>query len=79
MRFNSVFLSATFHAVFALLLATQSGEAGDWGSWRGPTSNGISNEKDVPTVWSPEKNVAWRVELPGPSEQRQSCGAIKSS
>ena len=67
MRFNSVFLSATFHAVFALLLAPQSGEAGDWGSWRGPTSNGISNEKDVPTAWSPEKNVAWRVDLPGPS------------
>ena len=41
--------------------------AENWGSWRGPTSNGISMEKNVPTEWSKEKNVAWRVELPGPA------------
>lgn len=39
----------------------------DWGSWRGPTNNGISTENNVPTEWSPDKNVAWRVELPGPA------------
>lgn len=39
----------------------------NWGSWRGPTGNGISNEKGIPTEWSKEKNVAWRAELPGPA------------
>ena len=41
--------------------------AADWGSWRGPTSNGISTEKNVPISWSAEENVVWRTELPGPS------------
>ena len=39
----------------------------NWGTWRGPTSNGISNETNVPTRWSKDENVAWRVELPGPA------------
>jgi len=41
--------------------------ADNWGSWRGPTSNGISTESGLPVEWSKEKNVAWRVELPGPA------------
>lgn len=39
----------------------------NWGTWRGPTGNGISTEKNVPTQWSQDQNVAWRVELPGPA------------
>ena len=39
----------------------------NWGSWRGPTGNGISTEKNLPIQWSPKENVAWRVELPGPA------------
>ncbi|MFG0263327.1 MAG: PQQ-binding-like beta-propeller repeat protein [Novipirellula sp. JB048] len=41
--------------------------ANDWGSWRGPTSNGVSAETDVPIEWSQDKNVAWRAALPGPA------------
>ncbi len=41
--------------------------ADNWGSWRGPTSNGISTEKDIPTEWSANKNVAWKIPLPGPA------------
>lgn len=39
----------------------------NWPGWRGPTSNGISTEKGLPTEWSPTKNVAWKLELPGPA------------
>ena len=39
----------------------------NWGSWRGPTSNGVSTEKNIPRQWSKDKNVLWRVELPGPA------------
>lgn len=49
------------------IIGANRGLADDWGSWRGPTSNGISTEKNVPTEWSKDKNVAWRVELPGPA------------
>jgi outer membrane protein assembly factor BamB len=39
----------------------------NWPSWRGPTGDGISSEKNVPTEWSTTKNVAWKLELPGPA------------
>lgn len=58
--------TATFAPLLCLLSANPA-LSDNWGSWRGPTSNGISMEKGVPTEWSKEKNVAWRVELPGPA------------
>ena len=39
--------------------------AENWPSWRGPTGNGVSNERNVPVEWSREENVAWRLPLPG--------------
>ena len=39
--------------------------AGNWPSWRGPSGNGISSEKGLPTSWSDSKNVAWKIDLPG--------------
>jgi len=54
----------------ALLLLTfqpPCADADNWGSWRGPTQNGICTESNLPTEWSKEKNVAWRVDLPGPA------------
>ena len=56
-------LSASLLFVFS----TNACLADNWGSWRGPTGNGISTEKNLPIQWSPKKNVAWRVELPGPA------------
>ena len=49
-------------------LALQSAvRAEDWPSWRGPTGDGISQEKNLPIEWSPTKNIAWKLELPGPA------------
>ena len=42
-------------------------QAENWGSWRGPQGNGVSTERDVPTKWSRDENVAWRLALPGPA------------
>ena len=39
--------------------------AGDWPNWRGPNQDGVASGKNYPTEWSVEKNVAWKVELPG--------------
>lgn len=37
-----------------------------WPSWRGPTADGIAAAAaDPPTVWSEERNVRWKVALPG--------------
>ncbi|HAD58754.1 MAG TPA: pyrrolo-quinoline quinone [Planctomycetaceae bacterium] len=54
-------------AATCLFTVLTSAESGDWGSWRGPSSNGISTEKDLPLKWSKDQNVAWRVPMPGPA------------
>lgn len=41
--------------------------AGNWAQWRGPNFNGSTAETGFPTKWSKTENVAWSVELPGPS------------
>ena len=38
--------------------------AGDWPQFRGPQGNGVSSETGLPTTLS-EKNLKWKVELPG--------------
>ncbi len=50
-----------------VLLCTQPLAAENWGSWRGPTQNGISTETNLPKSWSANTNVKWRAELPGPA------------
>jgi outer membrane protein assembly factor BamB len=40
--------------------------AGDWPAFRGPRGNGISTENIAPLHWSPERNIRWKVPLPGP-------------
>jgi outer membrane protein assembly factor BamB len=37
----------------------------DWPGWRGPTANGISPLKNVPSTWSADRNVAWKTPLEG--------------
>jgi outer membrane protein assembly factor BamB len=60
----------TFVCVLAagsLLLAVGAGIAGDWPSWRGPTGQGVCDEKDLPLRWGGKErlNVRWQVPLPG--------------
>lgn len=37
----------------------------DWAQFRGPGGNASSQEKDLPTKWSSQENVAWKTQLPG--------------
>jgi len=37
----------------------------DWPQWRGPSSNGVSSETDLPTTWSMDCNIVWKVPLAG--------------
>lgn len=39
--------------------------AADWPCWRGPNGLGVSEETNLPVEWSKEKNIAWKLELPG--------------
>ena len=40
-------------------------QAENWPQWRGPSLNGISNEKNLPVKWTTEENVVWKVAMPG--------------
>jgi outer membrane protein assembly factor BamB len=56
--------------IFSLLLSAVPAApvaAGDWPQWRGPSADGSSPEKDLPTTWSATENVAWKLELPARS------------
>lgn len=54
-------------ALMAFLAMAAVASADDWPAWRGPTRDGVSAEKGLPSVWGPEKNVVWKLPLPGPS------------
>src|SRR5690349_9696801 len=39
--------------------------AGEWPQFRGAHSDGVAAESTVPAEWGPEKNVQWKVKVPG--------------
>ena len=49
------------------LMPINTAFADNWPHWRGPTYNGISEEKGLPVDWSEKKNIIWKQELPGAS------------
>jgi outer membrane protein assembly factor BamB len=55
----------SFLAVAATVVAGSAAvSAANWPQWRGPNSQGVSVEKQLPTDWAPDRNIAWKVELP---------------
>ena len=50
--------------VFLASLTGASVLAVNWPQWRGPSLDGVSTEKGLPTTWSPTENVAWKLPLP---------------
>ena len=50
-------------AVFLLLSTTAAAE--NWPQWRGPTRDGISRERNLPTRWGVDENIHWKAPLEG--------------
>lgn len=50
---------------FLLLLLCVPVLAEDWPEFRGPTGQGISDERGLPLTWSETKNIKWKVSIPG--------------
>jgi outer membrane protein assembly factor BamB len=46
------------------MLSAMRGAAEPWPQWRGPSLNGISAEKNLPTKWSTTENVTWKLKTP---------------
>ncbi len=57
----------TIWASFILpaLLLTANLAAENWPQWRGPASQGISTESNLPVKWSAGENIAWKAKLAG--------------
>jgi len=58
--------AAAWFGIVAFGLASTA-LADPWPQWRGPRLDGVSQEKNIPTEWSPQKNILWRLEMPGPA------------
>ena len=53
-------------ALAVLTIGTTDLRGGDWPGWRGPTHDGIAaSGQRVPVRWDDEKNVIWKIALPG--------------
>jgi outer membrane protein assembly factor BamB len=37
----------------------------NWAQWRGPSANGLALQGNPPLEWSEEKNIKWKVKIPG--------------
>jgi outer membrane protein assembly factor BamB len=56
-------LAGLFAAAVALPASAEN-----WPQWRGPKNDGHSPETGLPAEWGPDKNVAWKLKLPGQGE-----------
>jgi outer membrane protein assembly factor BamB len=52
------------HVIAFLLLTGVVVQAENWPQWRGPSLNGVSNEKNLPVKWTTEENIAWKLAMP---------------
>ena len=48
-----------------LFFATSTLFAENWPNWRGPMANGVAPNGNPPTEFSENKNVLWKIKLPG--------------
>jgi outer membrane protein assembly factor BamB len=51
--------------LFFIAVAVSALAGADWRQFRGPGGLGTSDEKGLPIEWSAEKNIVWKVTLPG--------------
>lgn len=54
-----------FRSVAIALLICSSVDAEEWPQFRGPSSNGVSDAKNVPSEWNATDHVKWKAPIPG--------------
>jgi outer membrane protein assembly factor BamB len=63
-----IFLMLCFFIVnlsFSQALKISIKEQKNWAQWRGPWATGIAYDANPPLEWSEEKNINWKIEVPG--------------
>lgn len=65
MRYHLPLMLTFTFAITAMV--TNETQAEDWLRFRGPSGSGVATDSEkFPTAWSPNANLAWKAELPGP-------------
>lgn len=59
----TICLLAAFAAISFETLASSG--SSNWAQWRGPRSQGISEDKNLPSEWGATKNVQWKTAIEG--------------
>jgi outer membrane protein assembly factor BamB len=62
---KSFLLNKNLLVPFAAFIIFSSFKTGNWPQFRGPESNQLTTEKTLPLEWNDEKNLLWKIELPG--------------
>ena len=64
---RSTILLVLFLFLSPFLLTAESGDDGMqyWPQWRGPLFTGAAPDGNPPIEWSEEKNIRWKIRLPG--------------
>ena len=47
------------------MMAQSRESVSNWPQWRGPQSQGVSDEKNLPVEWGVDKNIVWKTAIPG--------------
>jgi outer membrane protein assembly factor BamB len=63
-NFRNGLLGILFLSAF-VLISFDSAIAENWPCFRGPTRQGMSNEKDIPIEWNQTSNIVWKTSIPG--------------
>src|SRR5262249_15662233 len=51
--------------VLSLACLASAGRGDEWPQFRGPGGTGVTAEKQLPQQWAADKNVQWKVKVPG--------------
>lgn len=65
---KKILIMIVFLVVFSQMFwtsGTPDGFENNWHQWRGPYANGVSPNGDPPVEWSEEKNIKWKIQIPG--------------
>ncbi len=56
--------SFTLVLVFIISFVVTQALADNWPQWRGPSLDGVSQERNLPVRWSTSENVTWKLPMP---------------
>ncbi len=65
MKLRSVFYIWGLCILFVLNAVADDGDANSWPTWRGRQLSGVAANANPPTEWSEEKNIKWKLKIPG--------------